>query len=91
MARVAALLSGGVDSSVAVYLLKQQGITPDLFYIKIASDDSENWDCTEEEDWEMASLVAKKYGCKLDKEEMERVQERIRDKKAAANVTASEA
>lgn len=72
MARVAALLSGGVDSSVAVYLLKQQGITPDLFYIKIASDDSENWDCTEEEDWEMASLVAKKYGCKLDKIDLHR-------------------
>lgn len=72
MASVAALLSGGVDSSVAVYLLKEQGITPDLFYIKIASDDSERWDCSEEEDWEMASLVAKKYGCKLDKIDLHR-------------------
>lgn len=72
MAKVAALLSGGVDSSVSVFLLKEQGITPDLYYIKIASDDSENWDCSEEEDWEMASLVARKYGCKLDKIDLHR-------------------
>ena len=38
----------------------------------------------------IVTLIAM-HGCKLDKEEMERVQERIRDKKAAANVTASEA
>lgn len=69
---IAALLSGGVDSSVAVYLLKEQGYTPDLYYIKIASDDSENWDCSEEEDWEMASLVARKYGCKLSKIDLHR-------------------
>ena len=32
---VAALVSGGVDSSVAVHLLKEQGITPDIYYIRI--------------------------------------------------------
>ena len=72
MSRIAALLSGGVDSSVAVYLLKEQGYTPDLYYIKIASDDSENWDCSEEEDWEMASLVARKYGCRLSRIDLNR-------------------
>lgn len=72
MAKIAALLSGGVDSSVSVYMLKEQGITPDLYYIKIASDNSDKWDCSEEEDWEMANLVAKKYGCKLDKIDLHR-------------------
>ena len=33
--RVAALLSGGVDSSVAVAALVEQGIRPDLWYIQI--------------------------------------------------------
>lgn len=64
---IAALLSGGVDSSVAVYLLKEQGYTPDLFYIKIGSDEQNQWDCSEEEDWAMASLVARMYGCKLER------------------------
>ncbi len=64
---IAALISGGVDSSVAVHLLKEQGLTPDLFYIKIGSDESNEWDCSEEEDWAMASLVARKYGCKLER------------------------
>ena len=32
---VAALISGGVDSAVAVHLLCEQGHKPDLFYIKI--------------------------------------------------------
>ena len=31
--KVAALLSGGVDSSVAVALLVEQGVRPDLWYI----------------------------------------------------------
>ena len=32
----AALVSGGVDSSVMVPLLKEQGYNPHIFYIKIA-------------------------------------------------------
>ena len=32
---VAALVSGGVDSSVIVPLLKEQGFEPHIFYIKI--------------------------------------------------------
>ncbi|NDV46349.1 tRNA 2-thiouridine(34) synthase MnmA [Paludibacter sp. 221] len=63
---IAALLSGGVDSSVVVHLLKEAGYTPDLFYIKIGSNDDDELHCTSEEDIEMASLVAHKYGCKLE-------------------------
>ncbi len=63
---IATLLSGGVDSSVVVHLLKEAGYTPALFYIKIGSSDDEQLDCTSEEDIEMAALVAQKYGCKLE-------------------------
>lgn len=35
---IAALLSGGVDSSVVVHLLCEQGYKPTLFYIKIGMD-----------------------------------------------------
>ena len=64
--RIATLLSGGVDSSVAVHLLKEAGYTPDLFYIKIGSNDDDELHCTSEEDIEMATLIAHKYGCKLE-------------------------
>ena len=60
---VAALVSGGVDSSVVVYKLKEQGITPVIFYIMIGMDDSE---CPKEEDMEITAYIAKKYGCKME-------------------------
>jgi tRNA (5-methylaminomethyl-2-thiouridylate)-methyltransferase len=63
---IATLLSGGVDSSVVVHLLKEQGYTPTLFYIKIGMDDDELLHCSSEEDIEMASLIARKYGCTLE-------------------------
>jgi tRNA-specific 2-thiouridylase len=63
---IAALLSGGVDSSVVVHLLKEAGHNPTLFYIKIGMDDDELLHCSSEEDIEMASLIARKYGCKLE-------------------------
>lgn len=63
---IATLLSGGVDSSVVVHLLKEAGYTPTLFYIKIGMDDDELLHCTSEEDIEMATLIARKYGCKLE-------------------------
>lgn len=66
MTRIAALISGGVDSSVAVYLLKQAGYTPDLFYIQIGPEEAmDDFTCTSEEDLEMATAVAHKYGCRL--------------------------
>jgi len=66
MTNIAALLSGGVDSSVVVHLLKESGYEPSLFYIKIGQDDDELLHCTSEEDIEMASLIARKYGCRLE-------------------------
>lgn len=64
--KIASLLSGGVDSSVVVHLLKEAGYDPTLFYIKIGMDDDELLHCSSEEDIEMASLIARKYGCKLE-------------------------
>lgn len=63
---IAVLLSGGVDSSVAVHLLKEQGYSPQLFYIKIGRSEDEFLHCSSEEDIEIATLIARKYGCKLE-------------------------
>jgi len=64
--RIAVLLSGGVDSAVVVYELARLGLKPDCFYIKIGPEEEEQWDCTSEEDMEMATAVAHKYGCTLE-------------------------
>ncbi len=64
--RIAVLLSGGVDSSVVVYEFARLGMHPDCFYVKIGPEEDEQWDCTSEEDMEMATAVARKYGCKLE-------------------------
>lgn len=63
--KIAVLLSGGVDSSVVVHELASRGLTPDCFYIKIGPEEQEEWDCASEEDMEMATVVAARYGCKL--------------------------
>ncbi len=65
--RIAALVSGGVDSSVVVHLLKEQGITPDIFYIRIGMEDEEGYiDCPAEEDIEITQWIARKYGCRFE-------------------------
>lgn len=64
--KIALLLSGGVDSSVVLYELVRQGLQPDCFYIKIGPEEKEEWDCSSEEDLEMATAVSHKYGCKLE-------------------------
>lgn len=63
-ARYALLISGGVDSAVACHLLCEQGVRPDLFYIKIGMQ-GEGTTCSAEEDIELSTLVAQKYGLKL--------------------------
>ena len=51
---------------MVVHELAAKGLTPDCFYIKIGPEEKEEWDCTSEEDVEMATAVAHKYGCKLE-------------------------
>ena len=60
----ALLISGGVDSAVACHMLCQQGIRPDLFYIKIGMQ-GEGTTCSAEEDIELSTAVAHRYGLKL--------------------------
>lgn len=62
---IAMLLSGGVDSAVALHRLLEQGATPHLFYIRIGRDTDEG-DCSAEEDIEMCSLIARNYGLPLE-------------------------
>lgn len=65
--RIAALVSGGVDSSVVVHRLKEQGYNPHIFYIRIGMQKEDGFiDCPSEEDIEITTYIAKKYGCKLD-------------------------
>ena len=64
--KIAALISGGVDSSVVVHLLCEQGYRPDLFYIKIGMEDDTELSCTAEEDMEISNFIAKKYGLHLE-------------------------
>jgi tRNA-specific 2-thiouridylase len=64
---IAALVSGGVDSSVVVHLLKEAGYEPVIFYIKIGMEDKEGYiDCPSEEDIEITSFIARKYGCRFE-------------------------
>lgn len=61
----AVLVSGGVDSAVVVHRLAEQGRPMHLFYIRIGMDNDEG-DCSAEEDIEMCTLIARRYGLPLD-------------------------
>lgn len=59
---IAVLISGGVDSAVAVRRLLDQGQELHLFYIRIGRDDKlDGSDCSAEEDIEMCRFIARKY------------------------------
>jgi len=60
--KIAVLISGGVDSAVVVHRLKDEGHDLHLFYIRIGLDTDEG-DCSADEDIEMCQFIAKKYGC----------------------------
>jgi len=62
MHKIALLLSGGVDSSVALHMLCQAGEKPDCFYIHIGPDEKDSYSCTSDEDVEMCQAVTKRYG-----------------------------
>ena len=63
--KIAVLISGGVDSAVAVYRLLEQGHDLHLFYIRIGLDNGEG-DCSAEEDIEMCSYIARKFNLPFD-------------------------
>ncbi|MEG2666868.1 MAG: tRNA 2-thiouridine(34) synthase MnmA, partial [Bacteroidales bacterium] len=64
---IAALVSGGVDSSVVVHRLKEQGYDPVIFYIRIGMENEQGFvDCPSEEDIEITTYIARKYGCKFE-------------------------
>lgn len=64
---IAALVSGGADSSVVVHQLKEAGYDPTIFYIRIGMEDKDGYiDCPAEEDIEITTYIARKYGCKME-------------------------
>ncbi|BAG83595.1 MAG: tRNA 2-thiouridine(34) synthase MnmA [Candidatus Azobacteroides pseudotrichonymphae] len=65
--KIAALVSGGVDSSVVVHQLKDMGYDPVIFYIQIGMENNEGYiDCSSEEDIEITTFIARKYGCRIE-------------------------
>lgn len=62
--KIAVLVSGGVDSAAVVDILYRQGHDLTLFYIRIGNDNGEG-DCSAEEDIEMCTLIARRYGLPL--------------------------
>ena len=62
MSKIALLLSGGVDSSVALHILCEAGEKPDCYYIHIGPDEDDTYSCTSDEDVEMCRIVTARYG-----------------------------
>lgn len=61
------MVSGGVDSSVMLHMLKEQGFDPTIFYIRIGMKEDEHFlDCSSEEDIELTTWLAHHYGLKME-------------------------
>lgn len=75
MKKIAVLLSGGVDSSVALALLKQQGHDVTAFYLKIWLEDELSYlgSCPWSEDLEYARQVCEKFKVPLEIISMQQV------------------
>ena len=63
--RVLLGLSGGVDSSVSGYLLKEQGFSVDAAFMRNWEDDDGSPYCSVKEDFMDAAFVADQLGIKL--------------------------
>ncbi len=68
MKKCAVLVSGGVDSSVALRLIQQQGYAPTAFYLKIWLEDelAHLGDCPWQEDLKYVEAVCKQAGVPLE-------------------------
>jgi tRNA-specific 2-thiouridylase len=80
--KVAVLLSGGVDSSVALKLLQEQGHRPTAFYLKVwlADDPLRFGDCPWQEDVQFAEAVCRLLGVPFEVLPMQReYRERVVD------------
>ncbi|MBQ8098412.1 MAG: tRNA 2-thiouridine(34) synthase MnmA [Bacteroidaceae bacterium] len=69
---VALLASGGVDSAVATHLMVERGLRPTLYYIIIGAQEDSEFSCTMEEDLEMAGMLARQYGLRLETVDLHR-------------------
>ena len=65
-ARVVVGLSGGVDSSVAAWLLKQQGYEVVGLFMKNWEDDDDDEHCSSRQDWIDAASVADRLGIDIE-------------------------
>ena len=70
---IAALVSGGVDSSVTIPILKEQGYDPVVCYIRITlKDDPAFSGCPQDEDLEIVRYLVRKYGCRFEEVDLEK-------------------
>ncbi|MCP4552438.1 MAG: tRNA 2-thiouridine(34) synthase MnmA [Bacteroidetes bacterium] len=71
---IAALVSGGVDSSVTIPRLVQMGYNPTIFYIKIGMENEPGYlDCPSEEDIEITAFIANKYKLKFEIVDLQKI------------------
>lgn len=71
---IAALVSGGVDSSVTIPRLVKMGYKPTIFYIKIGMENEPGYlDCPSEEDIEITTYIANRYDLKFEIVDLQKI------------------